>query len=139
FLVFSFFLQAEDCIRDRNVTGVQQCALPIASNCNAYATQFETYSHDHSPPRRCSASNCNAYALNLRHTAMTILHRGGVLHPIAMHTPLNLRHKPMTILHRRCVLDQIAMHTPPTSDTRPSSVLNEELVCIQFQCIRPSI
>src|SRR5699024_11595763 len=84
FLVFSFFLQAEDCIRDRNVTGVQQCALPISSNCNAYATQFETYGHDHSPPRRCSASNCNAYALNLRHTAMTILHRGGVLHPIAM-------------------------------------------------------
>src|SRR5699024_4725086 len=60
-----------------------------ASNCNVYATQFETYSHDHSPPRSCSASNFNAYALNLRHTAMTILHRGGVLHPIAMHTPPN--------------------------------------------------
>src|SRR5579885_3183743 len=24
-----FFFQAEDCIRDRNVTGVQTCALPI--------------------------------------------------------------------------------------------------------------
>src|SRR5699024_12180556 len=27
--VFSFFFQAEDGIRDRNVTGVQTCALPI--------------------------------------------------------------------------------------------------------------
>src|SRR5699024_11789283 len=29
YLVFSFFFQAEDGIRDRNVTGVQTCALPI--------------------------------------------------------------------------------------------------------------
>src|SRR5699024_6413477 len=28
--VFFFFFQAEDGIRDRNVTGVQTCALPIA-------------------------------------------------------------------------------------------------------------
>src|SRR5699024_895649 len=28
--VFLFFLQAEDGIRDRNVTGVQTCALPIS-------------------------------------------------------------------------------------------------------------
>src|SRR5699024_3928885 len=27
--IFIFFFQAEDCIRDRNVTGVQTCALPI--------------------------------------------------------------------------------------------------------------
>src|SRR5699024_12116623 len=29
-LMFSFFFQAEDGIRDRNVTGVQTCALPIS-------------------------------------------------------------------------------------------------------------
>src|SRR5207249_8471839 len=29
--VFFFFFQAEDGIRDRNVTGVQTCALPISS------------------------------------------------------------------------------------------------------------
>src|SRR5699024_11809234 len=29
FFVFFFFFQAEDGIRDRNVTGVQTCALPI--------------------------------------------------------------------------------------------------------------
>src|SRR5699024_11824124 len=28
-IVFFFFFQAEDGIRDRNVTGVQTCALPI--------------------------------------------------------------------------------------------------------------
>src|SRR5699024_11580699 len=29
-LLFFFFFQAEDGIRDRNVTGVQTCALPIS-------------------------------------------------------------------------------------------------------------
>src|SRR5207249_5560126 len=31
-LLFFFFFQAEDGIRDRNVTGVQTCALPISLN-----------------------------------------------------------------------------------------------------------
>src|SRR6202047_4507259 len=31
-LVISFFFQAEDAIRDRTVTGVQTCALPISSS-----------------------------------------------------------------------------------------------------------
>src|SRR5699024_11569713 len=31
FICFSFFFQAEDGIRDRNVTGVQTCALPISN------------------------------------------------------------------------------------------------------------
>src|SRR5207253_8484959 len=31
FLLFFFFFQAEDCIRDGHVTGVQTCALPISS------------------------------------------------------------------------------------------------------------
>src|SRR5207248_8178188 len=30
---FFFFFQAEDGIRDRTVTGVQTCALPISGNC----------------------------------------------------------------------------------------------------------
>src|SRR5207249_9155127 len=30
FIFFFFFFQAEDGIRDRNVTGVQTCALPIS-------------------------------------------------------------------------------------------------------------
>src|SRR5699024_5828706 len=32
FCINSFFFQAEDGIRDRNVTGVQTCALPISEN-----------------------------------------------------------------------------------------------------------
>src|SRR5699024_12211335 len=31
---FFFFFQAEDGIRDRNVTGVQTCALPICGKAN---------------------------------------------------------------------------------------------------------
>src|SRR6266540_1599528 len=33
-----FFFQAEDGIRDRDVTGVQTCALPISSICSASAS-----------------------------------------------------------------------------------------------------
>src|SRR5207249_6550300 len=34
FPIFAFFFfQAEDGIRDRNVTGVQTCALPISTSC----------------------------------------------------------------------------------------------------------
>src|SRR5699024_11247012 len=32
--MFTFFFQAEDGIRDRNVTGVQTCALPIYQKCS---------------------------------------------------------------------------------------------------------
>src|SRR5437868_15219947 len=35
FLFFFFFFQAEDGIRDRNVTGIQTCALPICPHCMA--------------------------------------------------------------------------------------------------------
>src|SRR5438094_2539881 len=31
--IFFFFFQAEDGIRDRTVTGVQTCALPILTSC----------------------------------------------------------------------------------------------------------
>src|SRR5699024_11656177 len=37
FFVFCFFFQAEDGIRDRNVTGVQTCALPIFGFLNVLA------------------------------------------------------------------------------------------------------
>src|SRR5437868_14363680 len=46
FLFFFFFFQAEDGIRDRNVTGVQTCALPIlfrqivASICERHVVPF---------------------------------------------------------------------------------------------------
>src|SRR5699024_11376893 len=33
FFILVFFFQAEDGIRDRNVTGVQTCALPICCTC----------------------------------------------------------------------------------------------------------
>src|SRR5699024_11980717 len=40
FYLFFFFFQAEDGIRDRNVTGVQTCALPI---CRRFQTFFVNY------------------------------------------------------------------------------------------------
>src|SRR5699024_11359931 len=36
-VLFFFFFQAEDGIRDRNVTGVQTCALPISGVAGSYA------------------------------------------------------------------------------------------------------
>src|SRR5207249_8186162 len=38
-VVCCFFFQAEDGIRDRNVTGVQTCALPISSLCERFRSQ----------------------------------------------------------------------------------------------------
>src|SRR5207249_8264043 len=35
FISIFFFFQAEDGIRDRNVTGVQTCALPILPGCHS--------------------------------------------------------------------------------------------------------
>src|SRR5688500_20406618 len=40
-MVFFFFFQAEDGIRDYKVTGVQTCALPISSNPSARSTGNE--------------------------------------------------------------------------------------------------
>src|SRR5699024_11802489 len=37
---YNFFFQAEDGIRDRNVTGVQTCALPILYYCNNLRSTF---------------------------------------------------------------------------------------------------
>src|SRR5690348_17458635 len=42
-LIFFFFFQAEDGIRDGRVTGVQTCALPIYANASSAST----------PPRPC--------------------------------------------------------------------------------------
>src|SRR6266705_5282346 len=39
FMLFFFFFQAEDGIRDRTVTGVQTCALPILGFGQAFARQ----------------------------------------------------------------------------------------------------
>src|SRR5699024_12213667 len=48
--LYFFFFQAEDGIRDRNVTGVQTCALPILfttpSGNPASLNNFPTYSKD---------------------------------------------------------------------------------------------
>src|SRR5207249_9139501 len=48
-LFFFFFFQAEDGIRDRNVTGVQTCALPICSGRRLRACRRRSR-------RRCAAS-----------------------------------------------------------------------------------
>src|SRR6266704_5060487 len=39
FILIFFFFQAEDGIRDRNVTGVQTCALPISAQQEGIRTQ----------------------------------------------------------------------------------------------------
>src|SRR5699024_11489680 len=48
FLLMYFFFQAEDGIRDRNVTGVQTCALPISN----YGRRKNSNSRSTSPPGR---------------------------------------------------------------------------------------
>ena len=41
-----FFFQAEDGIRDRLVTGVQTCALPISSNLPDLKQEFSDIPHE---------------------------------------------------------------------------------------------
>src|SRR5207249_8483549 len=56
---FFFFFQAEDGIRDRNVTGVQTCALPIlmVSSCARLASWTTTYTN----PRSGSGPRASMY------------------------------------------------------------------------------
>src|SRR5207249_8228011 len=42
---FFFFFQAEDGIRDRNVTGVQTCALPICGHSNDQLAEVASLQH----------------------------------------------------------------------------------------------
>src|SRR5437868_13293928 len=51
-IVFFFFFQAEDGIRDRNVTGVQTCALPISrtADTSAAVSWIELFPQRWCPP-----------------------------------------------------------------------------------------
>src|SRR5699024_11997845 len=58
-----FFFQAEDGIRDRNVTGVQTCALPILSRCGWEGTggpscRIRTPWSKSAPPSSSAETNC---------------------------------------------------------------------------------
>src|SRR5207237_2951651 len=53
-LLFCFFFQAEDGIRDSSVTGVQTCALPISAlGSRPSLSQISSYSASVSPSSRC--------------------------------------------------------------------------------------
>src|SRR5699024_11560059 len=54
-----FFFQAEDGIRDRNVTGVQTCALPIYKSSSEWTTSIPI------PPPPAEAFNINGYPIAL--------------------------------------------------------------------------
>src|SRR5207249_8729363 len=45
-----FFFQAEDGIQDRNVTGVQTCALPISGAAGTFHVSFTGVSHTNVTP-----------------------------------------------------------------------------------------
>src|ERR1039457_2605649 len=63
-LVFFFFFQAEDGIRDYKVTGVQTCALPISTSCAP--TNCRTMAPTRWKPTSVSASNPTCGATNSR-------------------------------------------------------------------------
>src|SRR5438067_11632009 len=53
---FFFFFQAEDGIRDRNVTGVQTCALPIS---RFWELSQRSAAHSMNPTQRMDARSCS--------------------------------------------------------------------------------
>src|SRR5699024_12570274 len=88
-----FFFQAEDGIRDRNVTGVQTCALPI-------------YSHLPRPTRlNQHPNNPDSFSMSsLYHAPMNqvLLHHWTVSYLLLFHSPLlvplrNLHFKKRTL------------------------------------------
>src|SRR2546425_9524543 len=64
-LFIFFFFQAEDGIRDKLVTGVQTCALPICSSACATRTRPTTHT------RRTSGKPCGSRARSRRRSAPT--------------------------------------------------------------------
>src|SRR5437868_12185927 len=64
FFFFFFFFQAEDGIRDRNVTGVQTCALPIC--CGQKWCQISTTAALRCGPDRgpCRSTRCAMHFRN---------------------------------------------------------------------------
>src|SRR6266511_4626819 len=50
--MFFLFFQAEDCIRDFHVTGVQTCALPISAFGTMKPADLAGVLHDYAPKRR---------------------------------------------------------------------------------------
>src|SRR5699024_11901131 len=59
----SFFFQAEDGIRDRNVTGVQTCALPISSSCSPRYSSDWVMMYSRSTSSRSGGSMITAPAI----------------------------------------------------------------------------
>src|SRR5699024_11710548 len=59
-----FFFQAEDGIRDRNVTGVQTCALPISSPAAGWKPRWNA-----APGAACGAPTASACWRRARPTA----------------------------------------------------------------------
>src|SRR5699024_11267643 len=84
--VLSFFFQAEDGIRDRNVTGVQTCALPISGGAPT-----------HPGPRACSAgpTRCTFFEESLPSLSGVLAReelRGQFPHPVeGLHSPVGRR------------------------------------------------
>src|SRR6266705_5327671 len=72
FLFFFFFFQAEDGIRDRTVTGVQTCALPISPRGGHRLPAPRS----RPPPRRPGARPGRACAPGRRPPTATLASRG---------------------------------------------------------------
>src|SRR5207248_4463863 len=72
---FIFFFQAEDGIRDRTVTGVQTCALPIYSDAGRAETVMPTHLFAESPgdERRGNDSAVDEEVVNLERIRAPII------------------------------------------------------------------
>src|SRR5438067_6259707 len=78
FFFFFFFFQAEDGIRDRNVTGVQTCALPISAPfTHGSGERFDAITSDPLDPWVKGAAML--YTKEFFETARAHLNPGGVM------------------------------------------------------------
>src|SRR3989441_6116737 len=68
--VFFFFFQAEDGIRDKLVTGVQTCALPISRKCCSFHRRPEQIDNRaFEPGAPVVGGNCNIFEMRIDNQA----------------------------------------------------------------------
>src|SRR5207249_5361862 len=70
---YFFFFQAEDGIRDRNVTGVQTCALPISSDWQPVEVSACTKASTLTPLFFLNASSTFCGSTGLPHSSLTTI------------------------------------------------------------------
>src|SRR5699024_3520194 len=94
---FLFFFQAEDGIRDRNVTGVQTCALPIFHYCMDCCWAILRWPKPKLADTTCRSAFTSGFGLELSHQSWPFL---SCMRYVFLLPELSHKHKRSLLLSR---------------------------------------